>query len=147
MRPMRDTRLANGSSSVRSLPLYRISSKNEYTCDSRQSCKKQSDSAAAHIDHKRNETVELVLYILAKSVQLFLSAISLCMFMTVILQFFVNPEESKAYRLFSTITEFVVFPFRVIMAKLNLFQGTPIDMPFLFAYLTVSLISMLMPVI
>ena len=91
--------------------------------------------------------MELVLYILAKSVQLFLSAISLCMFMTVILQFFVNPEESKAYRLFSTITEFVVFPFRVIMAKLNLFQGTPIDMPFLFAYLTVSLISMLMPVI
>ena len=91
--------------------------------------------------------MEQVLYILAKTVELFLRGVSLCMFMTVILQFFVNPEESKVYRLFGTRSEFFVFPFRVIMTKLNLFQGTPIDMPFLFAYLTISLISMLMPMI
>ena len=91
--------------------------------------------------------MEQVLYISAKTVQLFLSGISLCMFFTVILQFFVNPEESKAYRFFGTVSEFFVFPFRVIMTKLNLFQGTPIDMPFLFAYLSISLISMLLPTI
>ena len=68
------------------------------------------------------------------------------MFMTVILQFFVNTETNKAYRVFATVSEVFVFPFRVIMAKFNLFQGTPVDMPFLFAYILVSLTTMLLPV-
>ena len=93
------------------------------------------------------QAVELILYIFAKTVQLTLSGVSLCMFFTVILQFFVNPEESRAYRFFGTVSEIFVMPFRVILAKLNLFQGIPIDMPFMIAYLSISLISMLLPVI
>ena len=90
--------------------------------------------------------MEAVLYILARTVQLFLSAVSSCMFFTVILQFFVNTETNRAFRIFNTVSEVFVFPFRVILAKLNLFQGVPIDMPFLVAYISISLISMILPV-
>lgn len=69
------------------------------------------------------------------------------MFLTVILQFFVNTETNKAYRFFSIVSEFVVFPFRVIMAKFNLFQGTPIDMPFFFAYIFIAILSAFLPIL
>ena len=92
-------------------------------------------------------TVEPILYIFAKTVELFLSAVSSCMFLTVILQFFVNPETNKAYRFFSTVSELFVFPFRVVLAKLNLFQGLPIDMPFFIAYISIALVSMMLPIL
>ena len=69
------------------------------------------------------------------------------MFLTVILQFFVDRETNKAYRIFATVSEVFVYPFRVIMAKFNLFQGTPIDMPFFIAYIFVSLISLFLPIL
>lgn len=87
------------------------------------------------------------LYILAMTVKLFLSAVSTCMFLTVILQFFVDRENNRAYRFFNAISEVFVFPFRVIMAKLHLFESTPLDMPFFVAYITLSLLTMLLPVI
>lgn len=89
--------------------------------------------------------VETIFYILAKTVQIFLSALSLCMFMSVILQFFVDREGSRLYRFFGTISEIFVYPFRVIMAKFHLFENTPIDMPFLVAYITLSLVTMILP--
>ena len=91
--------------------------------------------------------VEPSLYIFAKTMSLMLSGVSLCMFMSVILQFFVDREKSRAYRVFGTISEIFVYPFRVIMAKLHLFEKTPIDMPFIFAYLSLSLINLMLPVV
>ena len=91
--------------------------------------------------------MEQALYIIAKTVQLSLSVISSCMFLTVILRFFVNPETSKPYQFVSTVSEFFVFPFRVIMAKLNLFQGLPIDMPFFCAYIFIAILTMILPIL
>lgn len=69
------------------------------------------------------------------------------MFLTVILRLFVDTETNKAYRFFSIVSEFVVFPFRVIMWKLNLFQSTPIDMPFLFAFIFIAILSTFLPML
>ena len=91
--------------------------------------------------------MEQVLYIFAKTVALFLRAISLCMFMRVILQLFVRAEDNKLMAFFTTVSEFFVFPFRVIMAKFNIMQGTPIDAPFFVAYLFIAIISMFLPII
>ena len=89
--------------------------------------------------------MEAILYIFAKTIKLFLSGVSLCMFMTVILQFFVDRDNSRAYRFFGTVSEVFVYPFRAVLAKLHLFEKTPIDMAFLVAYLSLALINMLLP--
>ena len=77
--------------------------------------------------------------------RLFLSGVSLCMFMSIILQFFVDRENSKSYRFFAIVSEIFVYPFRVILAKFHLFEGTPIDMAFIIAYLALSLVNMMLP--
>lgn len=96
---------------------------------------------------ERRTTVEQVLYIFAKTVSLFLSAISACMFMRVILQLFVRTEDNKLLYFFTAVSELFVFPFRVIMAKFNIMQGTPIDAPFFVAYLFIALMNLFLPMI
>ena len=91
--------------------------------------------------------MEQVFYIIAKTVSLFLSAISACMFMRVILQLFIRSEDSKLIMFFAAVTELFVFPFRVIMAKFNIMQGTPIDAPFFVAYMFIALMNLFLPVI
>lgn len=87
-----------------------------------------------------------VLYILAKVVQILLGVIELAMFLQVILQFFVD-RDNKLYTLCVCVSEPFVLPFRLLFAKLNLWQDVPLDMPFLFAYITISLVSVLLPLI
>jgi len=87
-----------------------------------------------------------VLYILARVVQILLGAIELAMFLQVILQFFVD-RDNKLYMLCVFVSEPFVLPFRALFAKLNLWQDVPLDMPFLFAYITISLVSVLLPLI
>ena len=96
-------------------------------------------------DITRNTIVE-ILYILAKTVELFLSVISTCMFLRVIMQFF-DVGGSRVFQFIVTVTEFFVFPFRVIMARLNIMQNTPIDAPFMVAYLFVIITSLVLPII
>lgn len=91
--------------------------------------------------------MEAILYIIAKVVALGLDAISICMFLRVILQFFVDTQNNRLYAICVTVSEFFVMPFRAIMAKFNIMQNTPIDMPFFFAYIFIFVISMLMPAI
>ncbi len=91
--------------------------------------------------------MEEILYILAKTVELFLGAISTCMFLRVIMQLFVDASGSKFFQFIITVTELFVFPFRVIMAKFNILQDTPIDAPFMVAYLFIALTSMFLPLI
>ena len=91
--------------------------------------------------------MEIFLYILAKTVQIFLSLISLAMLMRVILQFFVDTTKSRFYALCVAITEPVIVPFRLLFAKLNIAQRTPIDVPFLVAYLTLSIVTSILPLI
>lgn len=91
--------------------------------------------------------MEILLYILAKSVAIYLSVATYAMLGRVILQFFVNPEESRLYALLFFVTEPVILPFRLLLAKFNIGQNTPLDIPFITACLGISMIQMFLPVI
>ena len=91
--------------------------------------------------------MEIFLYILAKTVQIFLSLISFAMLMRVILQFFVDVNKSKFYALCLALTEPVILPFRMLFAKLHIAERTPIDVPFIVAYFAISIVTALLPLI
>ena len=96
--------------------------------------------------------MEAIFYIFAKVISLMLSAVSLAMFARVIMQLAsaltsFKAESNKFYIFCFAVTEIFVTPFRYLCAKFNLFQGTPIDAPFFIAYLTISLLQGLLPII
>ena len=65
----------------------------------------------------------------------------------VVIQFFVSVEESKLYVLLCYISEPVILPFRIVMAKLNIGQNIPIDMPFMAACIGLSILQVFLPAI
>ncbi|MBQ7363222.1 MAG: YggT family protein [Clostridia bacterium] len=91
--------------------------------------------------------MEIILYILAKAVAIYLSLASYAMLGRVLLGFFVNPEESRLYALLLLVSEPVVLPFRLVMAKFNIGQNSILDMPFMAAYLGLSLAQLFLPII
>ena len=91
--------------------------------------------------------METIFYILAKTVQLYLSVASYAMLARVVIQFFVSVEESKLYVLLCYISEPVILPFRIVMAKLNIGQNIPIDMPFMAACIGLSILQVFLPAI
>lgn len=96
--------------------------------------------------------MEAVFYIIAKVISLMLSAISLAMFARVIMQLAsaltsFNAEGNKIYVFCFAVTEIFVTPIRYLCAKFNLFTNTPIDAPFFIAYLTISLLQGILPII
>ena len=93
-----------------------------------------------------------ILYVTAKVISLMLSAISLAMFVRVIMHLLsmltsFDIEGNKIYIFCFAITEVFVTPFRYLCAKFNLFTGTPIDAPFFIAYLSISLLQSFLPII
>ena len=96
--------------------------------------------------------MQAIFYIIAKVVSLMLSAISLAMFSRVIMQLISaiashDLQENKLFIFCYTVTEIFVTPFRYLCARFNLFQGTPIDAPFIIAYLTISLLQSFLHII
>ena len=96
--------------------------------------------------------MEAVLYITAKVISLLLNAISLAMFVRMILQIVsmmtsFDAENNKFFIFCVAITELFVTPFRFLCAKLNLFTGSPIDAPFFIAYIFIALMQSFLPVI
>lgn len=91
--------------------------------------------------------METIVYIFAKAVEIMLSLISLGMLLRVLLQFFVNVEENNFYAFCVMVTEPFIFPFRLILSKLNIGQDSPFDFAFLFAYFALTALSMFLPVI
>ena len=96
--------------------------------------------------------MEAIFYIFAKVISLMLSAISFAMLVRVIMQLVsamtsFKAEENKFYIFCFAVTEIFVTPFRYLCAKFNLFTNTPIDAPFFIAYISLSLIQAILPII
>lgn len=91
--------------------------------------------------------MEAIFYILAKVVAIYINIAAYSMLGRVILQFFVVPEESRFYALLFFISEPIIMPFRLILAKLNIGQDSPIDIAFMTAYFGVALLQLFLPVI
>lgn len=91
--------------------------------------------------------MEITLYLLAKSVRIFLDVISLAMMVRVILPLFADVESSPIFALTVAITEPIVIPVRILLQKLGIGQNTPIDMGFMATYLILFIIDLFLPAI
>lgn len=88
-----------------------------------------------------------ILYVFAKTVSLVIDVVWVTMIVQVVLQFFVDPTESRIYLLACFITEPFIAPVRYIMARLNILQDTPIDWAFFVTSVLLGIISSLLPAI
>jgi uncharacterized protein YggT (Ycf19 family) len=91
--------------------------------------------------------LSFLFYLIAKLISIWLSAVLWSMLGRVILQFFLNPEESRIILFLTCISEPFIMPFRAILAKFNLFQNIPLDMPFILAYIVYSTVQVMLPII
>ena len=62
-----------------------------------------------------------------------------------LLPLFVNPEDSGAYKIAFAISEPVVIPVRLVMAKMDVGQNSPLDIPFTVSYFLIIIIRMFLP--
>ena len=86
-------------------------------------------------------------YIIAKTISLLLDAASFAMLLRMILPFFLEPEESRIYALTFCISEPFIAPVRMIMAKLDVGQNSPIDWAFFATYFILMILRMFLPII
>ena len=91
--------------------------------------------------------METVFLILAKTISVFLSLVSVAMMVRVIMPFFFEVEENKLFMLSCLISEPLIAPVRAVMAKLNIGQDSPIDWAFFVTFFIVSLLEAVLPVI
>ena len=89
--------------------------------------------------------MEVFLYVLQQTVTVFLMVLQFAMLARAILSWF--PIENRLVDIVYAVTEPVVYPFRWLFERLNWFQNFPLDMSFMAAYLTVSIILVLLPVL
>lgn len=81
------------------------------------------------------------LQFLAVFVSALLFVVQTAMFLRAILAWFVD-EGNRFHTFCVMITEPFIIPVRMLLAKLNLFQNTPIDVSFLVTYLLLWLITL-----
>lgn len=84
--------------------------------------------------------------ILARTVLAAIGILELCMFARVILQFFVD-QENVLMTFCIAVTEPVILPFRVIFSRFEALDRIPFDISFLAAYVSLSLLGVLLPVV
>ncbi|MBQ8409212.1 MAG: YggT family protein [Clostridia bacterium] len=81
------------------------------------------------------------LYVLIRFAIVFIDAIVLAMSIRAILGWFFEPEGKLIHFLF-VLTEPAIMPLRKLFAKMNWFQGSPIDMSYIFTYVALFLIQL-----
>ncbi|MBR7098653.1 MAG: YggT family protein [Clostridia bacterium] len=88
--------------------------------------------------------MEILLYFLGRTAMLLLWVLDIGLFLRAVLSWF-DPEMSFRFSAFLyTVTEPVIQPIRKLCYKMNWFQRTPIDVPFMITVLLVILAQMLL---
>ena len=82
------------------------------------------------------------IYVLVMFILRFLDVLSLAMLLRAILGWFIMDGEGKLMRFLYVLTEPVVLPFRRLFHKLNWFQGLPLDIAFMFGWLSLSVVEL-----
>lgn len=88
-----------------------------------------------------------IFYILAKTVSVTLGVVSFAMLVRMILPWFVDPMNSRAYAITCLLTEPFIAPVRALMVRLNIGQDSPIDWAFSITYILIWLLRNLLPMI
>ena len=91
--------------------------------------------------------MDIFLFILAKTVSVFLGLVSLSMMARVIIPFFFDAEDNSVYVLACVISEPFITPVRAVLAAFNIGQDSPIDWAFFLAYLILSFLRSAFPAI
>lgn len=86
-----------------------------------------------------------ILYIFAKTVSVILGVVSVAMLVRMILPWFVDPMDSRAYAVSCYFTEPFIAPVRAVMVNLNIGQDSPIDWAFSITYILIWLLRNLLP--
>ena len=96
---------------------------------------------------QKDNAVVTILFIIAKSVQLLLALVSLAMMIRALMPLFFDVENSRIYFLSCFISEPLIAPVRLILAKLNIGQNSPVDWAFFVTYLLIWIAESILPVI
>ena len=91
--------------------------------------------------------MEIVFYVLAKAVDIYLDVAAIALLVRVIFPIFADAENSPIYAIAAVLSEPVIIPFRVISDKFGIWQDTPLDMPLLASTVFLMLTSLILPVI
>lgn len=91
--------------------------------------------------------MELILYLLAKSVQIFLDIMSFAMMIRVLLPIVADVENNPIFIFTVAITEPIIAPVRILMDKMGIGNNTPFDMGFMATYLIIFIIGLFLPAI
>ncbi|MBQ3063748.1 MAG: YggT family protein [Clostridia bacterium] len=85
--------------------------------------------------------MSLFLTLLVGTVRALLSIVQLCFLVRAILSWFPLREDNPFLLLVTMVTEPIILPFRALFDRLGWFRNMPLDMPFFFGFITVSLVS------
>lgn len=92
--------------------------------------------------------MEEFVYILAKSVEIFLSLIYVAMLIRMLFPIFSpEPEGNVIYRLAFVLSEVVIAPARLILGIFRIGQNSPFDFSFLGGYFLLIFIQLFLPVL
>ena len=84
----------------------------------------------------------VALIVIKSAVSIFLMAIQLAMLARAILSWF--PVDNRFIDFLHNVTEPFIYPIRRLFERLGWFQGLPIDISFMVAYLLISVITILL---
>ncbi len=89
--------------------------------------------------------MQIILLIVARTASVWLSAVSFAMIARMLLPFFIDTENSRAFALAYVISEPAVVPVRKLMAKMNIGQDSPLDLSFTATYILILVIKVFLP--
>ena len=91
--------------------------------------------------------MQIVLYVIARVVQICLGLLSTAMFLRAILSWFIQDPESKVMLFLAMVTEPFVIPVRMLLMRFEAIQRSPVDVSFFVTYLLVATLQALLPTI
>lgn len=89
--------------------------------------------------------MDQLFYIIASTVQAFISALMLMLLFRSLLGLFAD-EESKVFIFCSVVTEPVVHPVRSFLSKIPALEDSPIDFSYMATYLVLIIVQYALPV-
>lgn len=87
-----------------------------------------------------------ILYILAKTVSVLLSAMQLLMMLRAIISWLPVDEDSNLVTFLYTMTEPLIIPVRALLSRFDGLDELPIDISFLVAFMLLSIIQLVLPI-
>ena len=85
--------------------------------------------------------MNIVIYLLRQTLLLCIDLLQIAMLARAIVGLFDPMREGGLSMFLYTLTEPIIMPFRILCDKMHWFEGFPLDMPFLFTVILLSLLQ------